>query len=71
MIHNPTDNYQPDPQPDVHPGTTPSAFRVPCPNCGILVVFPFDPVRSAMLDELLCIREYLEALAGAQEVMER
>jgi hypothetical protein len=34
------------------------AFLVPCPGCGTEVIFPFDPVLSAQLDQLLFLQEY-------------
>ena len=48
----------------------PEAFRLPCPACGAAVVFPFDPVLSAKIDQLLFLEEQYPALEAraAQEV---
>ena len=67
MIQQNADHRQPGTQPDVQPGTTPSAFHVPCPNCGSTVLFPFDPVLSAKLDQLLYLEERLQALGYAEK----
>jgi hypothetical protein len=67
MIHIMGDNYQPDPQPDVQPGTTPSAFRVLCPGCGTPIPIPYDPIAGAMLDQCLYLEELLRDLLCARE----
>jgi hypothetical protein len=51
------------PHPEAQPSLPPSPFRAECPQCGGVVVFPFDPVRSALLDALLDLREAIGALA--------
>jgi phage terminase large subunit GpA-like protein len=43
----------------------PIVFYVPCPHCGEAVPFPFDPVRSALLDHLEVLRQDLSALQAA------
>jgi hypothetical protein len=43
---------------------------MPCPACGTVVEFPFDPVRSAILDELVDINESLKDLLCAREEVE-
>jgi len=56
--------------PRTPPTAAPEAFRLPCPACGAAVVFPFDPVLSAKLDQLLLLEEHYPALLAlaAQEV---
>ena len=66
MVHRESENCQPAPHPDGQPGTTPSAFRALYPECGTVVVFPFDPVRSAILDQLLYLEERLQSLTCAE-----
>jgi hypothetical protein len=56
--------------PPLPPGPAPSAFHMPCPACGTVVEFPFDPVRSAILDELVDINESLKDLLCAREEVE-
>jgi hypothetical protein len=45
--------------PGIPPGTAPDAWRVPCPRCRTIVVFPFDPVLNARLDRLLQVEDAL------------
>lgn len=45
----------------------PAAFRLPCPECGAEVVFPFDSLLSAKLDQLLDLEQRLQALTCARE----
>jgi hypothetical protein len=77
MAHFP-DNNQPPAAADVHqappptrpPTPSPAAFRLVCPHCGQDVVFPWDPVLSGKLDQLLLLEEHYPALLAlaAQEV---
>jgi len=45
----------------------PAALRLPCPECGAEVVFPFDSLLSAKLDQLLDLEQRLQALTCARE----
>jgi hypothetical protein len=47
----------------------PAPLRLPCPCCGADVLFPFDPVKSAILDRVDTLVEDVQALQSAlQEV---
>ena len=45
----------------------PAAFRLACPGCGTDVLFPYDAVLSAQLDQLLDLEEHLRELTCARE----
>jgi hypothetical protein len=47
--------------------TAPVAFRIPCPGCGTDVLFPYDPVLSARLDQLLVCEEQRQQPLGPDE----
>ena len=70
MIHNLTDNCDHAPEPASQHVPVPTAFRVPCHRCGAIVVFPFDEVLSARLDQLLILEEWLQSLTSAKVKVE-
>ena len=44
-----------------------SAFRVPCPGCGIIFSLPYDSIVGALLDQCLSLEERLHDHVGARE----